>query len=384
MFDDVLCFSHLRWGSVHQRPNHLMSRCARRHRVFFVEEPCRDGGPPRLEIQRREHGLHVVVPHVPGGTAEDEAEHMQRELVGRLCREARIQRPLVWIYSPMALPLVERVEAVGCVYDCVDELTPSAGGPPQLAARERELLKLADVVFTGGRSLHDEMRARHRNVFAFPSSVDLAHFEKARGPLPEPADQADVPHPRIGFSGVVDHRLDRELLDAVAASRPDLQLVLLGPVVKIDPASLPRRPNIHWLGRKPYAELPSYIAGWEVAMIPFVRDDTTRFVSPTKALEYLAAGRPVVSTSIGDVVRSYGDANLVRIADEPLAFAAAIDAAIAERGTAAEAAHRDARDRMLARTSWDRTWSRMYALVHEALFKRGCVLEEEGAPCSTT
>jgi UDP-galactopyranose mutase len=384
MFDDVVCLSHLRWGFVFQRPNHLMSRCARSHRVFFVEEPHFDAVEPRLDVERREHGLHVVVPHLPPGASEESAERMQAELLRELHRREKITRPLAWLYTPIALPAVRALETVGCVYDCMDELSHFDGAPKNLVAREEELFRIADIVFTGGRSLYEAKRDRHRNVFAFPSSVDFAHFEQARMPLPDPPDQATLPRPRVGFFGVIDERIDSRLIDALATKRPDVHLVFIGPVVKIDPRTLPQRPNIHWLGQKQYTELPSYISGWDAAFMPFARNDATKFISPTKTLEYLAAGRQVVATSIRDVVRPYGDENLVRIADEPLAFAAAIDAVLAERGTPAAAAHRRAADATLARTSWDRTWLRMYTLVHDALVRRGLAIEEEGGPCSTS
>jgi glycosyltransferase involved in cell wall biosynthesis len=266
--------------------------------------------------------------------------------------------------------MADGLSSSGIVYDCMDELSHFHGAPAELRQRETELFGAADLVFTGGHSLYEAKRSRHPRVYAFPSSVDFAHFERARTPQPDPPDQADIPHPRIGYLGVIDERLDLPLIDAVAAKRPDLHLVLIGPVVKIDPGRLPRRPNIHWLGQKHYTELPSYIAGWAVAFMPFARNDATKFISPTKTLEYLAAGRPVVSTSIRDVVQPYGDENLVRIADEPAAFIAAIDAALAERGTPAVVAHARARDAMLAQTSWDHTWARMHALVHEVLARR--------------
>lgn len=384
MFDDVLCLSHLRWGFVFQRPNHLMSRCARQRRVFFVEEPHFDADTPRMDTERVEGDLHVVIPHLPPGTSGSDVDRLQHELLGRLVVRERVKRPLLWLYTPMAVRMARGLDAAGWVYDCMDELSNFHGAPAELREREDELFAAADLVFTGGRSLYEAKRARHPRVYAFPSSVDFAHFEKARTPLQDPPDQAKIPRPRVGYFGVIDERLDLALLDGVARRRPDLQLVLIGPVVKIDPAILPRAANIHWLGMKQYAELPSYVAGWDVAMMPFARNDATKFISPTKTLEYLAAGRPVVSTSIRDVVEPYGNANLVRIADYPLPFVAAIDAALGERGTPAALAREHARDAMLAQTSWDHTWARMHALVHEALAARALSREvEEKKPCST-
>jgi UDP-galactopyranose mutase len=199
-------------------------------------------------------------------------------------------------------------------------------------------------------------------VHAFPSSVDVAHFATARRPLPDPADQAAIAHPRLGFFGVVDERMDLELLAAVADARPDWQLVIVGPVVKIDPASLPRRPNLHFLGGKLYTELPTYLANWDVALMPFARNESTRFISPTKTPEYLAAGKPVVSTSIRDVVRPYGDLGLVRIADTPEDFVRACEAALTED----RATWLPRVDSHLATMSWDNTWAGMKALLDAA------------------
>lgn len=384
MFDDVLCVSHLRWRFVFQRPNHLMTRCALGRRVFYVEEPHFDAGSPHLDIDQIDGGLHVAVPHLPPGTSQAAAERMQQDLLYGLVTRAKLNSPLLWLYTPMAVKIARQISAVGCVYDCMDELSNFHGAPAELREREDELFRMADVVFTGGHSLYEAKRSRHPHVFAFPSSVDFEHFERARAPLPEPPDQATIPRPRVGFFGVIDERLDLDIVDGIAEQRPDLHLVFVGPVVKIDPARLPLRPNIHWLGQKQYAELPSYVAGWDVAFMPFAHNDATKFISPTKTLEYLAAGRPVVSTSIKDVVQPYGNEHLVRIADEPHAFAVAIDEALAKRGTPAEDAHRRACDAMLAQTSWDRTWAKMHALVNEALARRARVQDrQEETPCST-
>jgi UDP-galactopyranose mutase len=244
----------------------------------------------------------------------------------------------------------------------MDELSAFANAPAALQQCERDLLARADVVFTGGQSLYEAKRHAHPNVHAFPSSVDVAHFGSARNVTVEPPDQAAIPHPRIGFFGVIDERMDMDLLRGVATARPDWHLILLGPIVKIDPASVPALPNIHCLGPKTYAELPHYIASWDVAMLPFARNEATRYISPTKTPEYMAAGRPVVSTSIRDVVRPYGQQGLVRIADTPEAFVDACRAAMAEDPvTRARAA-----DAFLRQTSWDGTWARMWRLVDAA------------------
>ena len=372
---DLLCFSHLRWDFVYQRPQHLLSRCARARRVFFVEEPRPTDGPPRLEVGAREGGVRVAAPHLPESLQGEARDRAQRILLDELLRAHAIDHYVAWYYSPMALDYSRHLRPAATIYDCMDELTGFLGAPPALRERERELLDRADLVFTGGHSLYEAKRPLHPAVHPFPSSIDVAHFARARAPQPDPADQAELPRPRLGYFGVIDERLDRDLLDAVAAARPDWQFVMIGPVVKIDPRDLPRRPNIRWLGQKPYAELPRYIAGWDVAIMPFARNDATRFISPTKTPEYLAAGRPVVSTSIRDVVRPYGMMGLVAIADTPEEFIVAAECELHRRHRRRWLGEVDA---FLARSSWDSTWDRMHALMTAAL--RG----ETSQPCSTT
>ncbi|HEU4405047.1 MAG TPA: glycosyltransferase family 1 protein, partial [Polyangiaceae bacterium] len=320
---DLICLSHLRWDFVYQRPQHLLSRCARERRVFFVEEPVRDEGPPRLEVDERPGGVRVCVPKLPPGAGEAEAERLQSAMLRELVRAADVRDHVAWYYTPMATAFTGALRPLATVYDCMDELSAFRGAPPALVTRERELLRLADLVFTGGHSLYEAKRGAHPSVYAFPSSVEVEHFAKARARQADPDDQAPLPRPRLGFFGVLDERMDLALLEGVARARPDWQLVLVGPVVKIDEAALPRRPNLHYLGPKGYPELPRYIAGWDVALMPFAQNESTRFISPTKTPEYLAAGRPVVSTPIRDVVRPYGAEGLVRIADGVGAFVAA-------------------------------------------------------------
>jgi glycosyltransferase involved in cell wall biosynthesis len=363
---DLVCFSHLRWDFVYQRPQHLLSRAARTRRVFFVEEPVYDNGSARLEVGRRDCGVYVAVPHLPEGLRSGVAsEAVQADMVERLFRDYNIKDFVAWYYTPMALQFTRRLRPLATVYDCMDELSAFKGAPRFLRDREAELLGRADLVFTGGESLYEAKRDKHESVHCFPSSIDRAHFARAREEGEEPADQVQIARPRLGFFGVIDERLDAELLDGLAAARPDWQIVMIGPVVKIDPAALPRRPNIHYLGGKSYAELPAYIRGWDAALLLFARNEATRFISPTKTPEYLAAGKPVVSTSIRDVVRPYGEEGLVRIADRVDDFVAAAEAAL---GGGADRAEWLARvDEFLAGNSWDQTWARMSRLIEEAV-----------------
>jgi len=360
---DLVCFSHLRWHFVFQRPQHLLSRCARSRRVFFVEEPFFDAGPARLEVTQDPATLvNVVVPHLPEALDPSEREAEQARLVEELAATHALENPVVWFYTPMALPLATRLTPRAVIYDCMDELSAFKGAPKELLEREAELLKQADVVYTGGQALFEAKKHLHSNIHAFPSSVDRAHFARARQPRPDPQDQASIPGPRLGFFGVIDERMDLALLEAVARERPEWHLVLLGPVCKVDPADLPCRPNIHYLGSKAYADLPNYVAGWDVALLPFAKNESTRFISPTKTPEYLAAGKPVVSTSIRDVVRPYSFLNLARIADTPEAFIAACEAALDEPNERLLARA----DPFLAKLSWDSTWQRMEELMDRA------------------
>jgi len=360
---DLICFSHLRWNFVFQRPQHLMTRCARERRVFFFEEPqISAAGAPRLEVEKS-GGVTVAVPQLPDSLGYDGRIAAQRMLLDEMCATYRIAEYVAWYYTPMALAFSDHLDPVATVYDCMDELSAFKGAPSVIKDREAELLRRADLVLTGGQSLYEAKRHQHPNIHPFPSSVDAAHFAQARRIATDPLDQADIPHPRLGFFGVIDERMDLALLDGIAAARPDWHLVLLGPVAKIDPVSLPQRTNIHYLGSKQYDELPHYVAGWDVALLPFARNEATRFISPTKTPEYMAAGKPVVSTSIRDVVRPYGQQGLVRIADDVPSFVRASVAAMAEDATK----RITLADAFLRQTSWDGTWSRIRLLVDDAI-----------------
>jgi UDP-galactopyranose mutase len=371
---DLICLSHLRWDFVWQRPQHLMSRFARDRRVFFVEEPIfHDHGDStvRMEVSERPGGVRVAVPHLPAGMSAPWIEAAQRNLLEDLVERSGSSEHVLWYYTPMALPVADSLEPLAVVYDCMDELSLFRGAPPDLLDRERRLLDQADLVFTGGQSLYEAKRDRHPRVFPFPSSIDHEHFGRARQEHPEPPDQAELPRPRLGYFGVIDERMDLDLIAGLADARPDWQLVLLGPVVKIDPGTLPRRPNLHYLGMKQYAELPAYLAGWDVAMMPFALNESTRFISPTKTPEYLAGGRPVVSTPIRDVVRPYGDEGLVEIAGDAEDFAAAAERALALTGDDASREPWLRRvDEFLAGGSWSRTWQQMSDLIDEVVASR--------------
>ena len=355
----LLCFSHLRWDFVFQRPQHLLTRAARTMQVLYWEEPIwTEGAPPSVETSTPAAGVLVLQPHVPHGC---DPVSVQRGLLDALIRDAGVADPVLWYYTPQALEFSGHLQGRFTVYDCMDELSAFAGADPSLPEQEQALLRRADLVFTGGQSLYEAKRHFHGDVHAFQSGVDVSHFLPARNGLADPADQCDIPQPRTGFYGVLDERLDRDLLAAVADLRPDVQFVLVGPTAKLDPGELPRRPNLHYLGPKHYDELPAYVANWQVALMPFAINAATRFISPTKTPEYLAAGLPVVSTPITDVVRQYGRLPGVQIAGAPQEFARGIDHALIQAQQ--PKTWRPGADAVLAGMSWDSIWTRMTALM---------------------
>jgi UDP-galactopyranose mutase len=371
----LLCFSHLRWDFVFQRPQHLLSRAAQTHHVIFFEEPVSlqaGAGLARMHVRATSEGVTVATPMLPEGLDEAAKDEVQRELLDEMLRTlpGGPQVSIAWYYTPMALAFAAHLQPDITVYDCMDELSGFRGASPRLTLLERRLLRAADLVFAGGYSLYEAKRQLHPQAHLFPSGVDTAHFGRARSPdLMQdtgPADQAALPRPRLGWFGVIDERMDLALLDGVAEQRPHWSLVMIGPVVKIDPASLPRRPNIHWLGSKPHGELPAYLAGWDIGMMPFALNEATRFISPTKTPEYLAGGVPVVSTAVPDVVHDWGRDGLVSIAADVKGFITAAEAAMA-RPRAAWLPQADLR---LDRQSWDSTWASMEALARQVAARR--------------
>ena len=366
--------SHLRWDFVFQRPQHLLLRAARTHRVLFFEEPVfssSDEGTPRLDLRPTPHGVTVATPVLPHGMDEVAVDAAQRALLDDLLRspDGADGVAVAWYYTPMALGFSGHIRPAVTVYDCMDELSGFRGASPRLQLLERQLIRRADVVFAGGRSLYEAKRALHSHVHLFPSGVDTAHFGQARTPGMRGAecpDQADLPRPRLGWFGVVDERLDFDLLRDMAARRPNWSFVMIGPVVKIEPESLPRLPNIHWLGMRPHTELPRYLAGWDLGLMPFALNEATRFISPTKTPEYLAAGVPVVSTPVADVVADWSSDGLVSVAADADGLVAAAEAAMAR----APGAWMPRADLRLARISWDGTWARMAELLAQATARR--------------
>jgi UDP-galactopyranose mutase len=374
---DLVCFSHLRWNFVYQRPQHLMSRSARERRVFYVEEPEGCDTPAHIEMEKNPSGVIVVKPFVPFGLNEEETNATMQKLVDQLFAE-EIKEYILWYYTPMALNFSRHLQPALTVYDCMDELSLFKGAPVKLRELEQELINRADLIFTGGQSLYEGKRSGHDNVYLFPSSIDASHFEQARKKQEDPTDQANIPHPRLGFFGVIDERMDLGLLGEIAQARPNWHLVILGPVVKIDSESLPKLPNIHYLGMKSYEQLPAYLANWEIALLPFALNDSTRFISPTKIPEYLAGGKPVVSTPIRDVINPYGKQTLVSIAETGDEFVRAVED-ILQMKKEDRVKWLTRVDQQLSQNSWDYTWKRMMTLIESSMAAK----EEEAKPAES-
>jgi glycosyltransferase involved in cell wall biosynthesis len=361
---ELVCFSHLRWNFVYQRPQHLLSRWAARGGVHFWEEPVfAETSGPRLIETVCSGNVRVLTPEIPQGWSDAQVVAAQRELLDAYLQRKGLRDFVAWYYTPMALRFSDHLDAAVVAYDCMDELAAFQGAPPELIEQEQRLFELADVVFAGGASLYGSKRTQHGNVHLFPSSIDREHFAAARREVADPEDQRSIPHPRIGFFGVLDERLDRGLLRDVAAAHPEWQFVLLGPVVKVREEDLPRGKNIHYLGQKSYAELPAYLANWDVAMLPFANNASTKFISPTKTPEYLAAGKPVVSTPITDVVKPYGEMKMVHIAATAEEFGAAIAECL--KGEPPDWLERV--DRFLSRNSWNKTFDAMWKEVQRCV-----------------
>lgn len=378
----VVVFSHLRWSWVYQRPQHLMSRLARSSPVHFIEEPA-PGSAQSSEWEKQSPQPNVTVwtprtRETKPGYCREQMPFMRR-LMEELKEREGIQECVAWFYTPLAIPLLGTLDATCIVYDCMDELSGFKNAPAELFQAEEELFSVADVVFTGGPSLYKCKKERHANVHCFPSSVDRLHFSKARQSLPDPADQARVRRPRLGYFGVIDERMDLELIETLAANKPDWQIMMVGPVTKIDPSALPQRPNIHYLGQKSYEELPAYLAGWNVCLLPFALNRATKYISPTKTLEYMAAGKPIVSTPITDVLEPYGD--IVYIGNSAEEFTSACCSALHQSDV--ERRRREVRSQeVLDRTSWDSTVARMRQEIAKVSKRRSKAIRVPDVTCA--
>ena len=348
----LICFSHLRWDLVVQRPHHLLCRAAKTWQVIYFEEFVRHDGDDSLEIRHHPSGVIIATPRLSHKTHDPDAA--VRRLLDELIAGTPHDALITWYYTPMALAFSAHLQADTCVYDCMDELSAFRFAPDALGFLEDRLFSMCDLVFTGGRSLYEAKRHRHPRVFCLPSSIDVAHFGRARMPMADPEDQRHLPKPRVGFFGVIDERMDLDLVRSTAAALPETQFVMLGPVVKISKDELPQGPNLHWLGPKSYEALPAYLANWQAGWMPFALNESTRFISPTKTPEFLSAGLRLASTAIADVVTPYGHGGLVAIAD-----ASSMAEVLRQSLSVPAPGLRRRVDDMLAGMSWDKTWAAM-------------------------
>lgn len=369
MGTDLVCFSHLRWDFVYQRPQHLISRFAKQFRTFFIEEPVFHKAADTFQVKLAAEGVWVVTPLLNEVNSDVSIITRQKRLLSRVFINKRIEKFISWYYTPMALKVSSHLKPEMIIYDCMDELSAFKFAPAELKIIETELFSKAKLVFTGGHSLYQAKKHAHHNIYPFPSSIDKIHFSRARTRLAEPDDQRSIPRIRFGFYGVIDERFNINLIKEVAERRPEWQLVLVGPIVKINPADLPALGNIHYLGSKSYSELPYYLSGWDIAMIPFEKNESTKYISPTKTPEYLAAGKPVISTSITDVVSPYGDKNLVYIADDANEFIAAAENELSKDKAQVKQWLNDV-DSFLENISWDYTTSQMMQKIEECMVEK--------------
>ncbi len=357
---DLLCFSHLRWNFVYQRPQHILSRFTKNFNVFYVEESIfsedHDGYTQYVNSDK----VTIVVPHLHSKSNTDDVTFRTQKIIDNFIFDNAIQDFFLWYYTPMALPFTIHLKPAVTVYDCMDELSAFKFAPPELKTLEAALFQIADIVFTGGNALYEAKKNSHGNIYPFPSSIDKSHFGSARMIESNLEDQKNIPHPRLGFFGVIDERFDIGLIAQLATEKPNWQFVIIGPVVKIDPNTLPKKENIHYLGSKNYKELPAYISGWDVALIPFLINESTKFISPTKTPEYLAAGKPVVSSAITDVINPYGMEGLVHIYSSPEEFIAQVTAELEHQNKAVWLSKAD--DYLLT-ISWDITCDAMLDII---------------------
>ena len=365
---DVICFSHLRWNFVYQRPQHLLSRLAKQNRVLFFEEPVETDAPVNYQVNNDgNNGIKIIVPQIPYQATSEQIKERQKEVIDDILAKEKIRRPIFWYYSPMALGFSDHLSPLLTVYDCMDELSAFRFAPPALKQYEALLFNRADIVFTGGCHLYEAKKYLHDNIHPFPSSIDKDHFALARQSIKDPVDQAKIPFPRIGFYGVIDERFNTRLLGELAQLHPEWHFILIGPFAKIDASAFPKKENIHLLGQKNYDELPVYLAGWDVAMMPFALNESTKYISPTKTPEYLAGGKPVVSTSIRDVVIPYGKEGLVQIADTVKEFEKAIHYLLKNKK---DKKWLKKADEFLANCSWDKTYHEMASLIEETIQRK--------------
>ncbi len=362
---NLICFSHLRWDFVYQRPQHLLTRFSHSFDIIYMEEPVYDSpGKSYYTFSKISENIQIMVPHIFPGLLPEENRSVLKALFEKFMESRNLSDYAFWYYTPMALEFTRKFNPELIIYDCMDELSAFKFAPQELKNLEAELLERADIVFTGGYSLYEAKKEQHPNIHPFPSSIEKEHFSKARDVKNSPTDQIADGQPVLGFYGVIDERFDIDLIHEIAEARPNWNIVLIGPVVKINPDTLPGNANIHYLGSKSYHELPAYLSGWNIALIPFLLNESTRYISPTKTPEYLAAGIPVISTAITDIINPYGQNKLVHICATAEEF---IRAAEHELQTEDKSEWLRKTDLFLAGNSWDQTYRNMFKLIQNAI-----------------
>lgn len=371
----LIVHCHLCWDWVWQRPQQFMSRFSHKRRVLFVETLCPDESlvTPLVQIRRFEKWPNLTLLRLQFPTWRwNDGEWVDRERK-RLVKEAlrgplrgQFKNPVQWFYDPMAVKaFTGELGEVATVYDCMDELSQFKGAPPEIRKREAELLGIADVVFTGGRRMWESKSKHNSNCHFYGCGVDVPHFSKARSAQTVvPEDIASLPKPVLGYFGVIDERMDYDLLAKLAKASPDWSIVMVGPVTKVDPATLPRMKNVHWMGGRDYTMLPAYCKGFDVCMMPFALNEATEYINPTKALEYMATGRPIVGSAIYDVVKNFG--SVVQVANSHDEFIKLCCAA-------AESPDQQLIDKgleMASANSWESIVEKMEGHIAEALARK--------------
>ncbi len=364
----IIVHCHLRWDFVWQRPQQILSRLARNAPILFVEEPIflDDLASARLDLSVPAANVFRAIPHLPGSLRDNqdaaiaEVRTLVQTAIGSNEKLTGLfSNPIQWFYSPITAPaMLGAFNEISVVYDCMDELSQFRFAHPDLGRRERLLLANADVVFTGGYKLYESKRRYHDNVHFFGCGVDVAHFSKARlASTSVPGDIEHLPSPVFGYFGVIDERIDYDLIARLAAHNPEASVVMVGPVVKVDSASLPKEPNIHWLGQRDYKDLPAYVKGFTTCLMPFALNEATEYINPTKTLEYMAAGKPIVSTAVADVVRNFTP--VVRVARTAAEFVTLSKQVAAEPNSALIAQGLD----QASKASWESIVGRMRQLL---------------------
>jgi hypothetical protein len=370
----LMVFSHMAWNPGQGRTPQLMAALAGRWQILFVEAPRHAAGAARLESRAIRAGLTVLTLTTPAPAAgfHDDAQAfgvtlLREELAGR-----RLKIDIAWLDTPMAWPLAQALGIACLAYDCLE-------GPPAslqfdaalLHQRESALMRTAALMVAAGPSLFNAHRHRHANLHCVCSAVHAEHFSPASLELTSARArrghvlQSSLARPRLGYFGSIDERLDLDLLAALADRQPGWAFVMVGSVAGIAAERLPQRRNIHWLGEQDDALLPYLLAGWDLALMPYVVSEATRFLMPSQTLEYMAGYQPIVSTPVRDVQALYAPAVTIA-APQAEAFSSACEEVLAESARARSARLIDMA-RIVARHAWANTADFVHGLLDEVL-----------------